>query len=160
MTDVREEGQEKRLPPFSHMARWCSLSKVFRELRALCVRRTPLYVGCWLYPSGSKLLPPEVTSARVMFFREKCPPPLSNGLLLGGGLRKVIFFFIVEATRANFAFLEKRLPPFLRAVVSGGCRMMDAEGSDRKTSPPFLASVFRFFRGFLVLLSLALGAFG
>jgi len=37
---------------------------------------------------------------------------------------------------------------------------MDAEGSDRKTSSPFLASVFRFFRGFLVLLSLALGALG
>ena len=68
-------------------------------------------------------------------------------------------FFIVEATRANFVF-EKCLPPFWRGVVLGGCRMMDAEGSDRKTSPPFLASVFRFFQGFLVLLSLALGALG
>ena len=26
--------------------------------------------------------------------------------------------------------------------------MIDAEGSDGKTSPPFLASIFRFFRGY------------
>ena len=126
MRDVRGEGQEKHLPPFSYMARR-------GEFRVLCVRRTPLYVGYWLRPSRSKLLPPEVTSTRVMFFGEKCLPPFLRVVALGWPSKRD--FFIVEATRANF-FLEKHLPPFLRAVVSGGCRMMYAEGSDRKMSPP------------------------
>jgi len=136
MRDVRGEGQEKRLPSFSHMARWCSLSEVFRELRVLCVRRTPLYVGCWLCPSGSKLLPPEVTSARVMFFVEKRLPPFLTGCCLGVAFERCFFHCRGNARKFCF-FFGKMSPPFLARCCLGGCRMMDAEGSDRKTSPPF-----------------------
>ena len=37
---------------------------------------------------------------------------------------------------AQILFLEKRLPPYLRGVVSLVCRMMDAEGSERKNVSP------------------------
>ena len=66
--------------------------------------------------------------------------------------------FTNEAMCANFVFWGKTSPPFLAlCCLEGFCsslylfrvdRMMGAEGSDGKMSPPFLASIFQFFRGY------------
>ena len=67
--------------------------------------------------------------------------------------------FTNEATRGNFVFWGKTSPPFLVHCCLRGVlfflfrldRMIGAEGSDGKTSPPFLASIFRILpRVFLV----------
>ena len=64
--------------------------------------------------------------------------------------------FTDEVMRGNFVFWVKMSPLFLARCCLRGVlfflfrvdRMMGAEGSDGKTSPPFLASIFRFFRGY------------
>ena len=135
-------------------------------------KTSPRYVRCWLYPSGSELLPSKVMSVRVIFFWRKTSPPLPNGSLLEGyrcwwQFRRERFpsfywpsrgsLFTGEATCADLVFWKKNVSPlgccleglFSSLYLLRWGRMMDAEGSDRKMSPPFLDSIFRFFRGYL-----------
>ena len=105
----------------------------------------------------------EATLVRVLFFGKMSPPFLTSCCPEAVYVERWVLFcwtlidylFTTEATRGNFKFFRKRLPPFLRAVVFGGfcsfcCvdRVIDAEGFEGKTSPPFLASMFRSFRGY------------
>ena len=94
---------------------------------------SPRYVGCWLCPSGSELLPSKVASVRVMFFGEKCLPPFltvrclrvtSVRGSLGGRFPSFCWpskgnLFTDEATCPNFVFWKKCLPPFLRSCLEG-----------------------------------------
>ena len=95
---------------------------------------SPRYVGCWLCPSGSELLPSKVTSVRVMFFGEKRLPPFLTVRCLrvtsvGGssGARFPSFcwpskgnLFTDDAMCANFVFWKKMSPPFLaRCCLEG-----------------------------------------
>ena len=80
-----------------------------------------------------------------------------KGSLLSIGLREVVCSLTRQ--RAQILCFGKNVFPFgccLQGLFSSlnllrWGRMMDAEGSDRKTSPPFLASIFRFFRKFRFL---------
>ena len=77
-----------------------------------------------------------------------------GGFFLSGTTKDNVF--TNEATHGNFVFWGKTSPPFLARCCLGGVlfflfrvdRMMGAEGLDGKTSPLFLASIFRFFRGY------------
>ena len=124
---------------------------------------SPRYVRCWLYPSGSELLPSKVTSVRVIFFREKRLPPFltarclrvtgvggssgEKGSLLSIGLREVVCSLTRQ--RAQILCFGKNISPlgccfeglFSSLYLLRWGQMMDAEGLDRKTSPPFLASI-------------------
>ena len=99
-------------------------------------KTSPRYVRCWLYPSGSELLPSKVTSVRVIFFGEKRLPPFltarclrvtgvggssgGKGSLLSVGLREVVCSLTRQ--RAQILRFEKTSPPL--AVVSRGCFLL------------------------------------
>ena len=109
----------------------------------MCILRGVVFcasfeVPCYVHPSRCCVLcivrdvllcaSFEATLVRVLFFGKMSPPFLTSrcpeavyvekGVLFCGTL--IDYLLTTEATRGNFVFLEKRLPPFLRAVVFGG----------------------------------------
>ena len=132
-------------------------------------KTSPPYVGSWLYPSGSELLPSKVTSVRVMFFLEKNVSPLPNGSFLEGyrfwwqfgreGLPSFCWplkgnLFTDEAKCARFYVSEKNVSPLSCALLSQGVLCFALHVSNdgcrvqgEKRLPPFLACIFQFFRG-------------
>ena len=144
---MRGKCWEKKSPPFLHMAHLNS----------------PSFVACWPCASGSKLLPPNVMCVRAVFFGEKRLPPSWRTIALGGlgGELFCLFcgpsidgLFTIEAVCAKFYVSEKKhLPFFLRTIVTRGlvfgfaCLERWMPSPRRKTSPPFLACIFQFFRG-------------
>ena len=152
--------REKRLLPFLRTARRCSSSGAFGELRVLCVSvflEKMSFVACWPCASGSKLLPPKVMCVRAVFFGEKRLPFLADHCF-GWFRGRIIpsFWWTLDrrvvhcrgSVRKVLCFGEKRLPPFLRTIVSRGlvfgfvCLERWMPSPRRKTSPPFLACIF------------------
>ena len=63
------------------------------------------------------------------FLTSRCPEAVyvEKRVLFCGTL--IDYLLTPEATRGNFVFLEKRVPPFLRAVVFGGFVLFVSCGS-------------------------------
>ena len=159
--------REKRLLPFLRMARRCSSSGAFSELRVLCVSvflEIMSFVACWPCASGSKLLPPKVMCVRAVFFGQKRLPPSRRIIALGGlGGELFCFFggpsieglFTVEAVCAKFYVSEKNVSPFSCALLSqgvlclalhvsnDGCRVQ----GEKRLPPPFWHASFDFSEG-------------
>ena len=158
----------KKSPPFLHMAHLNSSSEAFEGASGVVCfsvfrKMSPSFVACWPCASGSKLLPPKVMCVRALFFGEKRLPPFLADHCFGWFRGRIIpsFWWTLDrrvvhcrgSVRKVLCFGEKRLPPFLRTIVSRGvvfgfaCLERWMPGPRRKMSPPFLACIFRFFRG-------------
>ena len=115
----------------------------FFEVLYVCILRGVLMcasveVPCYVHPSRCCVLcivrdvllcaSFEATLIRVLFFGKTSPPFLMSrcpeavyvekAVLICGTL--IYYLLTTEATRGNFVFLEKCLPPFLCAIVFGG----------------------------------------
>ena len=109
-------------------------------------------VACRPCASGSKLLPPKVMCVRAVFFGQKCLPPFLADHCFGWFRGRIIpsFWWTLDrrvvhcrgSVRKVLCFGEKRLPPFLRTIVSRGlvfgfaCLERWMPSPRRKTSPP------------------------
>ena len=129
-----------------------------------CFLEKMSFVACWPCASGSKLLPSKVMCVRAVFFGEKYLPPFQADHCFGWFRGRIILFFwwtlerrVVHcrgSVRKVLCFGEKTSPFFLAHYChEGSCvwlcmsRTMDAESKEKNVSPPFLACIFRFFRG-------------
>ena len=118
-------------------------------------------------------MPPKVMCVRAVFFGQKRLPPFLADHCFGWFRGRIIpsFWWTLDrrvvhcrgSVRKVLCFGEKRLPPFLRTIVSRGlvfgfaCLERWMPSPRRKTSPPFLACMFQFFRGCLCFVPSGVG---